>query len=85
MTRDKKTIKKEILDKFRSINAEYSHALPPNWLDSDYFESLNWEEKLLFKKAVKELISKGLVESVQDSQLNLRLTPKGADLIYCCQ
>ena len=84
MTKDKKMIKKDILDKFRSINAEDNHALPPNWLDSDYFGSLNWEEKLLFKKAVKELISKGLVESDQDSQLNLRLTQKGADLIYCC-
>jgi hypothetical protein len=85
MTRDKKMIKKDILDKFRSIDAEDSHVLPPNWLDTDYFESLNWEEKVVFKKAVQELISKGIVESVQDSRLNLRLTKKGADLIYCCQ
>ena len=84
MTRDKKMIKKDILDKFRSINAGDDHALPPNWLDSEYFEGLNWEEKLIFKQAVKELISTGIVESVQGSELNLKLTQKGSDLIYCC-
>ena len=81
MIKDKKTIKKDILDKFRSLTAEDKYVLPPEWLESDYFESLKREEKRIFKKAVNELISKGLVENTNGSKLNLRLTPKGADLI----
>jgi hypothetical protein len=82
MGKDKKTIKKDILDKFRSITEEDEYVLPPKWLESDYFESLKWDEKQVFKKAVDELISKGLVENTKGSKFNLRLTPKGADLIY---
>ena len=82
MNKDKKMIKRDILDKFRDIKAEEDHILPHHWLESDYFKTLRPEEKKLFKKAVNELISKGLVENVKGAGLNLKLTQKGADLIH---
>jgi hypothetical protein len=51
-------------------------------LASDYFTRLNREEKKECKKAVRELISTGIVEDINEPVWNLRLTPKGADLIY---
>jgi predicted transcriptional regulator len=47
---------------------------PLNYLTSD--------EKQLYQNAVKDLISKGLVKNVKGSSLNLKLTEKGANLIY---
>ena len=81
MHKDKKTIKREILDKFRSLGIE-NDTLPPHWLETDYLESLDIQEKKVFKKAVKELVSNGLVEHINGSSPNLRLTQKGTDLIY---
>ena len=82
MTKDKKEIKKEILDMFRSLENEDGDVLPPELLETDYFKRLNWDEKSIYQDAVKELISNGLVENVKGSVLNLKLTDKGADLIY---
>jgi hypothetical protein len=81
MYKDKKAIKRDILDKFRTLGIEQD-LLPPQWLENDYFESLDSQEKKLFKKAVQELVSSGLVEQIQDPIANLRLTQKGADLIH---
>lgn len=81
MYKDKKAIKRDILDKFRMLGSEQD-LLPPQWLENDYFESLDSQEKRLFKKAVQELVSSGLVEQVQGPIANLRLTQKGADLIH---
>ena len=81
MYKDKKAIKRDILDKFRTLGSEQD-LLPPQWLENDYFESLDSQEKKLFKKAVQELVSSGLVEQVQGPVENLRLTQKGADLIH---
>ncbi|MFZ0241885.1 MAG: hypothetical protein WAL90_09585 [Desulfobacterales bacterium] len=81
MHRDKKTIKREILDKFRSLGSE-NDTLPPHWLESDYFASLDSQGKKVFKQAVKELVSSGLVEHINAPDENLRLTQKGTDLIY---
>ena len=81
MHKDKKTIKREILDKFRSLGIE-NDTLPPQWLETDYLESLDNQEKKVFKTAVKELVSNGLVEHTNGSDSNLRLTQKGTDLIY---
>jgi predicted transcriptional regulator len=81
MIKDKKMIKRDILDKFRSI-IEESDRLPPKWLETDYFVNLNQHEKKIFKKAINELISRGIVEDVNGSSQNLKLTQKGADLIY---
>lgn len=81
MYKDKKTIKREILDKFRAIGSE-KDMLPPHWLEADYVTSLDNQEKRIFKKAVKELVSSGLVEHVQGSAPNLKLTQKGVNLIH---
>jgi hypothetical protein len=81
MHKDKKTIKREIFDKFRSLGIE-NDTLPPDWLETDYLESLDIQEKKVFKQAVKELVSSGLVEHTNGLGTNLRLTQKGADLIY---
>ena len=81
MYKDKKAIKRDILDKFRTLGIEQD-MLPPQWLENDYFESLDSQEKKLFKKAVQELVSSGLVEQIQGPIENLRLTQKGADLIH---
>jgi predicted transcriptional regulator len=84
MNRDKKAIKRDILDKFRSIGVE-NDTLPPQWLGSDYFDRLDKTEKKLFKQAIKELVSSGLVEQVKQvkgADASLRLTQKGVDLIY---
>jgi hypothetical protein len=81
MVKDKKAIKRDILNKFRMITAEGQYVLPAEWLKSDYFKELDAEEKKLFKKAVRELVSMGLVETIRGSELNLKLTGKGANLI----
>lgn len=81
MHKDKKTIKREILDKFRSLGSE-NDTLPPHWLELDYFASLDSQEKKVFKQAVKELVSSGLVEQLDAPDDTLRLTQKGTDLIY---
>jgi len=82
MAKDKREIKKEILDMFRTLENEDGDVLPPELLESDYFKHLNWEEKHLYQSAVNDLISNGLVENVKGSALGLKLTDKGADLIY---
>lgn len=80
--KDKKTIKRDLLNKFRALNAENEDVLPPHWLELVYLKRLNAEEKKLFKKAVQELISMEIVENVEGPSLNLRLTQKGENLIY---
>jgi hypothetical protein len=80
--KDKKTIKRDILDKFREIEAEDNDQLPLPWLERDYLNELKAAEKKLFKKAIQELITAGILESVEGPSLNLRLTRKGENLIY---
>ncbi len=79
--KDKKTIKRDILDKFREIEAEDNDKLPPHWLEWEYLKELKAEEKKMFKKAMQELMTAGIVESVEGPSLNLRLTRKGENLI----
>jgi len=83
--KDKKTIKREILDKFRSMNAESQETLPLNWLELVYLKKLSADEKKLSKRAIQELISVGIVENVEEPSLNLRLTEKGQNLIYASE
>ena len=80
--KDKKTIKREILAKFRSMNAESQETLPLHWLELAYLKKLSTDEKKLSKRAIQELISVGIVENVEGPSLNLRLTEKGQNLIY---
>ena len=80
--KDKKTIKRDVLDKFREIEAGDNDQLPPHWLECEYLKNLKAEEKKLFKKAMQELETAGIVESVEGPGLNLRLTRKGEILIH---
>ena len=80
--KDKKTIKRDVLDKFREMDAEDNDQMPPHWLEREYLNGLKAGEKKLFKKAMQELISAGIVESVEGPGLNLRLTRKGENLIH---
>jgi hypothetical protein len=80
--RDKKTIKRDILDKFRSLNAVSDEMLPPHWLELVYLKKLSADDKKIFKRAIQELIAVGIVENVEGVGLNLRLTQKGENLIY---
>jgi hypothetical protein len=80
--KDKKEIKRDLLDEFREINAESGDILPLHWLESVFVKKLSADEKKLFKKAVQDLISLGIVENVEGPSLNLRLTQKGENLIY---
>lgn len=80
--KDKKAIKRDILNKFRALNAEKNDLLPPHWIEMIYVKKLTADEKKLFKKAIQELITVGIVENVEGPSLNLRLTQKGENLIY---
>ncbi len=80
--KDIKTIKKDILDKFRNIKEGPELVLPKNWLEYQYVDSLTRTEKKLYEKAVKELTRKGLVEPTESVPQSLKLTEKGASLIY---
>lgn len=80
--KDKKTIKRDILGKFRALNAESNDLLPLHWIELVYLKNLNGEEKKLFKKAIQELTTVGIVENVEGPSLNLRLSQKGENLIY---
>jgi hypothetical protein len=82
MPKDKKEIKKDILDKFRELDAEEDYILPENWLNEEYLQSLDTYGMREFKVAIKELVSQGLVKDIEAPTFNLRLTEKGANLIH---
>ncbi len=82
MAKDKKDIKIDILNIFKSLQKEESNVLPSELLESDYLKQLKWDEKQQYQHAVNELISKGLVQYVKGSSVKLKLTEKGANLIY---
>jgi len=79
--KDKKTIKREILDQFREIEAEHGDELNPEWLQNVYLKQLRRPEQKLYQKAVKELAAMGIIEEGQAKDLNLRLTLKGEKLL----
>jgi hypothetical protein len=82
MPKDKKEIKKDILDKFRELDAEEDFVLPENWLNEEYLQSLDAYGVKEFKVAIKELVSQGLVKDIETPAFNLKLTVKGANLIH---
>ena len=81
MVKDKKAIKRDILDKFRYMGNKGREALPPFWLELEYLPSLNGPEKRLCRLAVKDLIAQGLCSPSKKPAENLTLTEKGADLL----
>ena len=82
MYKDKKTIKTDILDYFRSFDQEENELFLPERVSKEYYQGLNSHEKKVFQTAVNELIAKGLLEYSLGQQKLLGLTTKGADLIF---
>lgn len=76
-----KSIKRDLLSKFRAGLDKYD-TISSTWLRDHYLSVLTLEEKNHFNQAVSDLIAKGLIERVSDYSPSLRLTDKGADLIY---
>lgn len=81
MEKNIKTIKIDILDKFREISSEVGATLPVGWLLGDYLAPMNRYEKRAFKKAVNELVLKGLIEYTPGILPRVTLTRKGEQLI----
>jgi hypothetical protein len=79
--KDKKTIKRELLDQFREIDAESGDELDPKWLQNVYFKQLRRPEQKLYQKAVAELSEMGIIRKETRAGLNLRLTLKGEKLL----
>ena len=85
MVRDKKEIKRDILEKFRAlenIDEPTDYVLSREWLETEYLQTLDSEEKKLFSKAVTDLKKIGIIEDANGKDLILRLTSKGKDLIF---
>ncbi|NCC49645.1 MAG: hypothetical protein EOM20_00375 [Spartobacteria bacterium] len=82
MSKDKSEIKRDILNKFREVNAGPGRALPPSWLEIFYNPGLNPQEKRLCNVAVDELVEDGLVLFKDDSRRVLIITEKGVEKIF---
>lgn len=80
--KEKKAIKKDILDQFKAMGEESTQALSHLWLEEYAMEILSKDEKKLFDQAIKELVGKGLVEFTGSQRNDLKLTEKGANLIF---
>jgi len=82
MEKNKKTIKIDLLDKFREMGPEADNTLPRGWLRKDYIARLNSHERKIFDKAIGELVSSGLVEYSPGFFPKVQLTLKGEHLIH---
>jgi hypothetical protein len=82
MKKDKKSIKRDILDKFRSMEEDEDFVLPISRLFKDYLEKLDSYESQMVMTAARELASVGLLEMLKGPVPELKLTSKGADLIF---
>lgn len=82
MSRDIKAIKKDILNKFRSIDGEEDDALPENWLKEEYLPFLTAYERKDFERAIRQLAAKGVLRYEKGPVPKLQLTEKGANLIH---
>jgi len=79
--KDKKTIKREILDRFREIDAGNGDELSTEWLEDVYLKQLRRPEQKLYQKAVQELAAMGIIEKGAANDLRLSLTLKGEKLL----
>ena len=82
MSRDIKTIKKEILDQFRAMDGEENDVLPKEWLRDEYLPVLDMFERKDFDKAIVQLAKKGVVTYEKGPVPTLKLTEMGANLIH---
>jgi hypothetical protein len=81
MLKTPKEIKRDILSQFRS-QLDNPDTNPSKLHLKDYCQMLTSQEKGNFDQAVSDLIQKGLIAKVNSNLPSLRLTGKGADLIY---
>jgi predicted transcriptional regulator len=82
MSKGKSDIKRDILSKFREVNAGPGRALPPSWLEIFYISGLNPKEKRLCEQAVNELVDDGLVLFKDDSRRVMIITERGVEKIF---
>ena len=82
MSRDIKTIKKEILDQFRAMGGEEDDVLSKEWLRDEYLPVLDMFERKDFDKAIRQLAKKGVVKYEKGPVPILKLTEMGANLIH---
>ena len=82
MDRTKKSIKKDLLKKFRDQGEKYNYCLSGLWLEMGYKQSLNKSEVSVFQRAVGELIRNGIVEPHEGEFDTICLTDKGAALLF---
>jgi hypothetical protein len=82
MSRDIKTIKKDILDQFRAMDGEENDILSKEWLKEEYLPVLDIFERKDFEKAVRQLAKRGVVEYEKGPVPILKLTEMGANLIH---
>ena len=82
MSRDIKSIKKDILDQFRAIDGEANDVIPEHWLQNEYLPVLDMFEKKDFNKAIQQLAAKGVLKYKKGPIPKLQLTEKGANLIH---
>ena len=82
MSRDIKTIKKDILDQFRAMDGEANDMLPKQWLENEYFPILDIFERKDFDKAIRQLAANGVLKFEKGPVPVLKLTQKGANLIH---
>ncbi len=82
MSRDIKTIKKEILDQFRAMDGEENDVLPKEWLRDEYLPVLDMFERKDFDKAIQQLAKRGVVKYEKGPVPILKLTEMGANLIH---
>lgn len=79
--KDKKIIKREILEQFREIDAGHGDELSPEWIKDVYLKQLRRPERKLYHMAVKELAAMGIIEKRPLDHMRLRLTLKGDKLL----
>lgn len=82
MAKDKKTIKRDILDKFRSVSDRGRLALPPFWLELTYLPTLDCVERRICHRAVQELIDQGICVPAARHAAGLEITEKGGHLLW---
>jgi hypothetical protein len=82
MSRDIKSIKKDILDQFRAMDGEAEDRLPEGWLESEYIPALDFFEREDLDRAIRQLAAKGVLRFEKGPIPVLTLTEKGANLIH---
>ncbi len=82
MSKDKPDIKRDILSKFREVNAGPGRALAPSWLQMFYKPGLDPQEKRLCETAVNEMLDDELIYFKDNSQRVMIITETGVEKIF---